>query len=105
MGSSRDCIVAELQVSEVSQRVATIRGLVRIYASEQCPGRIRTCAHGSGGRWFPAFPPAEVANRQAAWSTHGPRTLGGVGNVDQLQRAGGAISCWNTNSASSAWFQ
>src|SRR5215467_8724622 len=37
MGSSRDCIVAELQVSEVSQRVATIRGLVRIYASEQCP--------------------------------------------------------------------
>jgi len=37
MGSSRDCIVAELQVSEVSQRVATIRGLVRIYASELCP--------------------------------------------------------------------
>src|SRR5262249_18439702 len=25
------------QVSEVSQKVATIRGLVRIYASEQCP--------------------------------------------------------------------
>src|SRR5262249_29455572 len=37
LGSSQDCIVAELQVSQVSQRVATIRGLVRIYSSELCP--------------------------------------------------------------------
>jgi post-segregation antitoxin (ccd killing protein) len=37
MGSGKGCAVAELQVSEVSQRSAVFRGSVRIYASEQCP--------------------------------------------------------------------
>ena len=37
MGSSKGCAVAELQVSEVSQRSAVFRGYVRIYSSDQCP--------------------------------------------------------------------
>jgi len=37
MGSSQDCTVAELQVSEVGRRPTGFRGCVRIYASELCP--------------------------------------------------------------------
>jgi hypothetical protein len=36
MGGGRQCTVAELQVSEVSPKIAATRGLVRIYASDQC---------------------------------------------------------------------
>src|SRR5215468_3298433 len=70
-GGSQDCAVAELQVSEVSRKVAGIGGLVRIYVSDQCPGRIRTCAHGSGGQ--SCSPPTTCGNASSAlrWGAYG----------------------------------
>jgi len=50
MGGERGCAVAELQVSEVSSGLQGLEVTFEFYASTSAPGRIRTCAHGSGGR-------------------------------------------------------
>src|SRR5215510_12911470 len=50
MGSSHDCTGAELQVSEVGQNLRDAEVLFEFRPLNSAPGRIRTCAHGSGGR-------------------------------------------------------
>ena len=53
MGGEHGCAVAELQVSEVSSGLQGSEVMFEFYASTSAPGsapgRIRTCAHGSGG--------------------------------------------------------
>ena len=50
MGGEHGCAVAKLQVSEVSSGQQGSEVTFEFYASTSAPGRIRTCAHGSGGR-------------------------------------------------------
>src|SRR5262249_16157656 len=73
MGSSHDCTGAELQVSEVGQNLRDSEVLFEFRPLTSAPGRIRTCAHGSGGGRSPTTLPALTAKRQGAWSASGPQ--------------------------------
>ena len=48
-GSNRDRAVAKPQVSEVSKSLEVSEVMFEFTSLSSAPGRIRTCAHGSGG--------------------------------------------------------
>src|SRR5262245_7177715 len=80
MGGKHDCAVAEPQVTGPGlQRVKIVR-VFEFIPLTSAPGRIRTCAHGSGGR---------SCSRLLAGKTRAGATVG--------ERMGGAR--WGTGSA------